>query len=290
MAEHAPRRALQQRERDAISIPERIAVLGDLSGHTVPLYRALEQLGVDLGAMRVPRDLTVVQLGDLVHRGPDGDEAVAFVDEMMGRNPTRWVQLLGNHEAQHVDGPGFGLCDCTAQTATTIRHWVRTGRAGLAFAAEVAEIGPVLISHAGLSAKHWRGLGAPAQPAAALVALEHLAHTDRLSAYAGGEMLGIHDGDPGVLWAEAGAELYAAWLGRHPPFSQVHGHSSAYHWDARRFSATMPEALQATTVLDVQARHLRVRIGGQLFVGIDPCFGRRRPSHDLTPLVLERRP
>src|SRR6266511_2602052 len=76
----------------------RIAVLGDLSGHLAPFVQALGELGVDVAAARVPDDLVVVQVGDLVHKGPDSDTIVALVDRLLDANPGRYLQLLVNHE------------------------------------------------------------------------------------------------------------------------------------------------------------------------------------------------
>lgn len=85
-----------------------VAVFGDLSGHLEPLLGALDELGVDLATACVPDGLVIVQVGDLVHHGPDGDSIVALVDRLLHQNPGRWAQLLGNHEAQHVAGHDVG--------------------------------------------------------------------------------------------------------------------------------------------------------------------------------------
>lgn len=96
----------------------RVALFGDLSGHTVPLYPALEALGVDVAADRIPEDLVVVQVGDLVHKGPDGDEAVALVDRMMLANPGRWVSSSGTTKRSISQGPVSGRVTATRRAST----------------------------------------------------------------------------------------------------------------------------------------------------------------------------
>lgn len=46
----------------------------------------------------------ICQVGDLIHKGPDSSAVVALVDQIIDSNPGRWVQLLGNHEAQYLSG------------------------------------------------------------------------------------------------------------------------------------------------------------------------------------------
>jgi hypothetical protein len=49
-----------------------LAVLGDLSGWAAPFFDALRLLGCDPATGSIPSHLLVVQVGDLVHKGPDG--------------------------------------------------------------------------------------------------------------------------------------------------------------------------------------------------------------------------
>ncbi len=74
----------------------RIAVLGDASGWLSPTLAALRGLGVqvDLDRFSWPDDLVVVHVGDLVHKGPDSDDLVAWVDAVMERVGDRWIQLV----------------------------------------------------------------------------------------------------------------------------------------------------------------------------------------------------
>ena len=61
-------------------------------------------LGADLDSGVVPEGLAIIQVGDLVHKGPDSGECFALADRFLVSSPGRWVQLVGNHEAQYLGG------------------------------------------------------------------------------------------------------------------------------------------------------------------------------------------
>lgn len=271
---------------------EVVAVFGDLSGHLPPFEDALKRLGVDPRTATMPEDLVVVQVGDLVHRGPDGDAIVGLVDRMIEANPHCWVQLLGNHETQHIDGPGYGECNCSLETADAIRRWARDGTARLAVGYWTDCYGPVLITHAGLTRDTWINLGSPKEVHDAAVRINQQFVDDRGAALAPGRMLEGFRGTglpPGVVWAAAGGELYASWSDRRPPFGQVHGHSSAYNWDTGKFTHDTPVRVPSGATLDAEKRHLQFSIAKRPFWGIDPSFGEATPSRPLHPLVLHKR-
>jgi hypothetical protein len=270
----------------------RAAILGDVGGHAGALSAALDALGGDLSTGTVPPDLTVIQVGDLIHKGPDSDGVVALVDRLVGAGPGGYVQLLGNHEASYLDGPVFGEWSVSAATAHTLRLWVRSDRARLAVPVASVEHGDLLVTHAGLTRWLWVELGKPPTAAGAADALNRLLHTDRKRAFAPGALLegdGFSRGQPGVVWSAAGSELYASWLGHRPPFGQVHGHSSAYDWDRERWADGTPEEVAHRAVLDRTRRHLTISMGGKTFVGIDPGFGASIPPTPLVPLLLTLR-
>lgn len=270
-----------------MSAVSRVALFGDLSGHTTPLYPALEALGIVLKTATIPGDLTVVQVGDLVHKGPGGDEAVALVDRMMSVNPGRWVQLMGNHEAQHLAGPAFGTCDCDIDAVETLRRWTKDRSVHLAAAVVSDEHGPLLVTHAGLSWSWWRRLGRPATPQAAAAELNgRLADPDqRASLFETGVMLAWDKGEAGVVWAEASRELYGSWLGHRPPFGQIHGHTSAYDWDRRQWRDEI-SGWHRDAAVDPDRRQSIVRLSGVTFFGIDPGFGESDPGRPIVPLCL----
>jgi len=72
------------------------------------------------------------------------------------------------------------------------------------------------------------------------------------------------------------------------PFGQIHGHLSAFRWNSNRWDHLAPTELRRTAMIDREARHLTVRIGGKPFTGIDPGLGPHSPR-GLVPLVLAGR-
>lgn len=84
----------------------RLAVIGDVGGHVDQLRWALDWLGTTDG--RLPPDLVVVQVGDLVDRGPDSVGVLDVVARLLTEQPEQWIQLVGNHEVQYLpDGTVF---------------------------------------------------------------------------------------------------------------------------------------------------------------------------------------
>ena len=109
----------------------RVAVIGDLAGHLDELRGELVRLGADASTLRLPDDLTVVQVGDLVHRGPDSDGVVALVDRYLREQPEHWVQLAGNHEGQYVrDASSTGPRPSATSRPSDWRGGGRPGRCG----------------------------------------------------------------------------------------------------------------------------------------------------------------
>lgn len=258
----------------------RYAVIGDVGGHLVDLRRELVRLGADPDTGRLPEDLTVIQVGDLVHRGPDSAGVVALVDRVLREQPDRWVQLVGNHETRYLDAPSFAWPErLDDRTVATLRSWWDERLFRVAAVVPLLDGGEALVTHAGLTSGFWRGvLGAPPtanQTAAALNALIG-AGSDEL--FRAGQLLlgGGPDPAAGPLWAVAATELVPSWLGAGSGFSQIHGHTSLYAWDDRRFQVR--EEIARRTTVDEQARHEVTKLGGTVIIGVDPCHGVRPAS------------
>ncbi len=253
----------------------RVAVIGDIGGHIDALRAELARLGVPRdGTGRLPPDLVVVQVGDLIHRGPDSAGVVALVDRHLSDNPDRWIQLVGNHEAFYLRRRQFSWSERVPRgTAAVLRRWWTTGRMRPAVAIR-AGTEDLLVSHAGLTRGFWHDvLGAPTDVAAAADAINALARGNGRALFRPGTMLGWRRPDHGAgpVWAAAGTEVAASWSGHQLPFSQVHGHSSAYHWESDSWH--LEAALRAAVVLDRTARHVVITLPGGRLVGVDPGHG-----------------
>ncbi|MFF5297357.1 metallophosphoesterase [Paractinoplanes globisporus] len=242
----------------------RIVLVGDVGGFPGELARVVGGGGHDL----------VIQVGDLVDRGPDSPGVLALVRERLERDRRGWVQLIGNHEWQYLDGEIFwpeplGEDDQGLLRAWWLREWVR-----VAAAVRAADGEEFLITHAGLGVEAWRQLG---EPVTATTAADLLNTRPR-------EVLGSYRGP---LWASAGSEVYESWLdeGTPMPFSQIHGHDQIVGFEGRTWRCG--ERVRQRAIVDWAARHTITRVsGGARFIGIDPRHG-RTGAPQWAPLVLD---
>ncbi len=250
----------------------RVAVVGDVGGHRRALRAELVRLGADPRTGRLPADLTVVQVGDLVHRGPDSEGVIGLVDGYLRHQPEQWLQLVGNHEAQYLRDPAFTWPQrLDAATADILRRWWGDGRMRVA-AAITGDGEDILVTHAGLTAAFWRAdLGAPGGARAAAAALNALVEVHDDVLFRPGQMLGGGRPAPraGPIWATARGELVSSWLGVAMPFSQIHGHSSVFDGAPRR------DAVTAITTVDPDSRHETSTLDGGRIIGVDPGHGTR---------------
>jgi hypothetical protein len=252
------------------------------------LRRCLAELGADTSSGTLPEDLVVVQVGNLVHKGPDSAAVVALVDRMLLGSPERWVQLIGNHEAQEgLGGPSFWPEALDEPTRRHLQRWVRSDQARLAVALDTVEYGPVLVTHAGLTRPKWEDIGHPDAPEAAASALNDELASDPERAFAPGEMLGLRPRlTVGVTWASP-RELLASWDMEQLPFSQIHGHANPRRWASGTWAPGVSRRTAARATLDAGRRHCDVEWpGGEHIVCLDPDYGAEAAPVPLVPLTV----
>ena len=249
----------------------RIAVIGDVGGHAIPLRHELARLGARPDGS-LPEDLIVVQVGDLIHRGPDSAAVVDMVDGYLRTQPAQWVQLIGNHEVNYLQPPVFAWPETLSRKHTRIlNRWWSSGTAAVAAAIETTTYESFLITHAGVTAEFWASiLGGPPTAAEAARRINDLAKADADKVFRAGAMLhGTTASDVGPLWADTATELVPGWADRQMPFSQIHGHSSITPW--RDQHAGVPRAgIEALVATDLAAKHEIVYLAGGRLIGIDP--------------------
>lgn len=248
----------------------RHVVIGDVGGHADPLRQVLRRLGIDPDTGSVPADLTVVQVGDLIHRGPESEAVVEVVDRLLRHGEGRWVQLVGNHGAQYLRHPAFQWRDwISSEAADTLRGWWATGDSKAAWVVPSAD-GDLLVTHAGLTEEFWRkDLDSPGTAVEAAERLNEMASHGDNALFRGGVMLtGRTNLRAGPLWAEVGREVLPSWDEVDMPFGQVHGHSSLYDWRAGRWRVGAEVAQR--TMLDRDAGHEVTWAHGAWVVGVDP--------------------
>jgi hypothetical protein len=243
----------------------RIAIIGDVGGCVDALVTALSTLTDD-------PDTVIVQVGDLIDRGPDSAGVLALVDQRIRGESGRWIQLVGNHEAQYLGGDTFWPQPLETDDALLLQAWWTKEWLRVAAAVRTSDGEEFLVTHAGLTVDAWHDLGEPVSAATA---------ADLLNTRP--EELIWHDRGP--LWAEAGPHVYESWLtaGRLAPFSQIHGHSTIVSYRERAWRCG--ERVRQRSIVDWEARHTTTRLGAGRFIGIDPKHGTTGASN-WSPLVL----
>lgn len=263
----------------------RVAVIGDVGGHFVEFVEMLIALGMDPRTGRLPDDLTVVQVGDLVHRGPDSP----LVDDMLSRSPDQWKQLIGNHEQLVVGPPVFAWNeDITLDAEEALQRWWDTGAMVPAAAIEQNDGQAWVATHAGVTSGFWNLIGTPSSATETATALNALSHEPDSLLWRSGCMLGSSRPavTAGPLWASASVELLRGWCGPESPampFNQVHGHSCEVN---PRTGAPWSGSTGRETRWDPFSRHTStLTAAGTRIVGIDPTHG-TAPVSPWKPLLL----
>lgn len=267
-----------------MDVPQ-VAFFGDVQGHLGAYRGGLEAVGVDTATAKIPPGLTVVQVGDLIHKGPDSEGVVALAARLLDENPTRYIQLIGNHEGQYLGGPVFWPDMIAEPSAIALAEWYVQRRCAVA-AAAVLDGEPTLITHGGLTPVKWAALGQPTDPHEVAAVLNEEFWTSPAEALMPGAMLRGEPGPPGVAWPEPVQELYLPWLSHgSAPFAQVHGHASPFAWHNGRWWRGVPRRLRNMMTVDSDARHTFCPVGGVEFVGIDTANGPADGDRDVVGFV-----
>jgi len=240
-----------------------VLIIGDVGGCARQLADAVDPVVGDDGTV-------VIQVGDLIDRGPDTSGVLAIVRDRMDGSD-RWIQLVGNHELQYLGGGRFWQDPIAAADAELLRSWWLRERVRIAAAVRTADGDELLVTHAGLTVDAWRTLGAPVTAATAAELLN--TRPD--------ELIWAPDGP---LWAESW-QVYESWLTAAvaAPFGQVHGHSSIVDFTARQWMCG--SRIRQRCSVDWLSRHTVTRICGSRFIGVDPRHGRLGAAQ-WAPLVL----
>lgn len=297
---------------------KRTAIFGDLSGHLAPFILALDSLGVRFDPLYIPEDLTIIQVGDLIHKGEDSNEIIALVDDVF-KSPYRsqWIQLAGNHELNHLPfGQKFWRCDCHPEAISLIQDWwerremvMAAGLRGGRNKYLVPNM-ETLITHAGLTfpffSRHLKA--ANVQEAVTSLWNEQKMNTSWL-ATAGIMMSGAPSPFAGPFWALSVGEVYETWIGNYAgienriaridrlgmplytenmPFNQIHGHSYPFNWERSEWYATVPKFFRKEMNAYQKSRVSRFRpdLASGAFLGIDPGFENTTPTVEKQPFLL----
>ena len=125
-----------------IPAPARVVAIGDIHGDFAALSRTLRTAGlIDDSDEWVGKDSVLVQLGDVLDRGPDEARCWSMLRRLMVEAPTqggRVVCLLGNHEIMNVCGHAGPFIHASAHEAFGPDR-LEAFRPGGALAAELAD-------------------------------------------------------------------------------------------------------------------------------------------------------
>lgn len=284
-----------------------IAVFGDTGGHAKVFFNSLKELGIDPYAATIPENLQVIHLGDLIHKGFSSDLLVETVDKLIRNNPGQWIQIVGNHELQHLDGVSFWRCSCKSETITLLRKLFSEGLIQIAYGADnikppVLEVSASprfhvgntswLFTHAGLSYNWWAKVG---KPESAVKTAERLNNYNFRAINTPGIIMNYFGKDAGPIWAVASEEVFPTWIQVEKffpaPFSQMHGHTNAFDFSRNAWYAGANRALKAyrqATKLNPETKASITDIGNQsLLVSIDPCYGTKAYGEKQPYVLLE---
>lgn len=277
-------------------------IFGDTGGHMKQLFASLREIGIDPRAGTIPEGIRVIHLGDLIHKGPHSSLLLETVDRLIRNNPGQWVQLLGNHEFQHIEGsPYFWRCKCSIEDIGIINDWFDEDLASATFALEsfsnlklevsarpsfsIPNSG-ILFSHASLSWDWWNAYGRLNDPVDLSNQL-NAASTWEITTP--GEMLGVQGRLPGPVWAIGNSEVFNSWKAHEEdsmPFMQFHGHTTSYQWTTGRWWRTDKEfrAFRNSTKLNPSTRAVITSLSDNLLVGVDPGYA-LKADNDKQPFV-----
>ena len=130
-----------------------ILIVPDIHATLAAFEDVLREHGLLPGSEPLRSDAIVIQLGDLVGKGSERDSCLDLVEELRGELGDRYIQLLGNHEWLENEN---GTPDSIWKQETDLQEKpVRCAGGPIAVAVEDQALGPVLITHAGLTAENW---------------------------------------------------------------------------------------------------------------------------------------
>lgn len=206
-------------------------VFGDVGGYADRFEAGLQQAGWNPETNQLPEGVDFVQVGDLVHKGPDSSRVLDISIGLSQTQREKWHQLIGNHELMYLTSRqvAFWKDRITPKDAGRLMDAYTDGffKSAYAFADENGE--EYLITHAGLTYHNWLTLGKPNAFEAA-DAINKMNLSDLT--VPGLMMTGRQNFYASPIWAEAVHEVYYSWVlsPDAPPFNQIHGHTSPIKW------------------------------------------------------------
>lgn len=278
----------------------RVFVFGDTGGHFPQLSRALQNVvGWDFHTKKLPEDVLVIHCGDIIHKGPSSEYALEMIDDIMTANPGQWIQLLGNHELQYVDGgEKFWPWPIRMNGQLILDKWVKNGQVRMAYALPefqsfvnlevsakpkiVVPDKPILFTHSGVTWAFWKQFGFEED---AVKLAEAINKAPVAVSGRSGVMLNRR-AIVGPAWAHVASEVWESWRSHDMPFIQVHGHTNAYDFEKNRWWGNTPMAFRKSSKNNPETRCVVVPVGGSLQIGIDPGYEKLATQFEQSSLQI----
>lgn len=290
------------------------AVFGDVHAHITPMTNTLGLLGWNPQTLVIPKNLTIIQVGDLIHKGKETNQIIALVDGIMERNNDdpecgTWIQLMGNHESQYFNGAAkFWRNECSPESAATLRRWLDDGRMLFSYLIPQDDAKPYMLSHGGVN-PFWYYRAEPLfhavqsgsktteailqqarvnrTPENFVEWLNSMYGTPHFVARPGTMLRGGISRKAGPVWAESVREVYVQWRDGDVPFHQIHGHATPFAWGNKDFYPTTPDIIRRELeVFPQERRTLWKNLDGSEFHCIDNGFDEIANLEYMRPLVL----
>ena len=242
-----------------MSHTRRVVVLGDVRGHRKPFLGQLRALGVTIAPPRIPDDLTIIQIGDLIgiHANPS-EHILRMVDALRRACPDQWLQLYGANEARFV--PGGANFRYKIQKNRDIDHihqrliseWWQTPTTGVAAVIASDAMAPTLVTHAGITS-HIQSRLNTTDPYVIASHLNRAARNQEPYVFVAGDLLNNHDQNPGPLFATP-QELWDSWASTPLPFDQMVGYIPPYHFERGTWFHNPEEIDQTNATVHLEQR------------------------------------
>lgn len=267
----------------------KVAIFGDIGGQAELFEQGLIDIGCDPKSGYVPEGMTVIQVGDLIDRGPDSDGAFEIARSMLLSE--RYIQLVGNHEAQHLGGPKFitpgSKSELSGPKIRALKDLRKKGylHMGVGIVTEYFDNDDnyykdeYLITHGGLGVRFWqRYLAGETDLEKMVGSLNGLGSR----AYDAGGLLGYRKSIAGPCWPLIWDEVMAEWIQYHwttnkvMPWHQVFGHGSIVYWygpNEGKYKSIHPDFVDNVSVINKESRISAVSYEGKHFYQVDPGYG-----------------
>lgn len=270
----------------------RVVIFNATRGHRKALFGQLHALGVKTSVGRIPEDLTIVQIGDLIGAYPKASEdLIREVENLRQHSPGQWIQLMGKVEAGYHPAGSFhrpeaaiktGQRDINYRHQQTVLNWWRERKyAGVAAVIASDTMAPTLITHSGVhkALHNHYGTDDPYQVAAHL---NEEAFRCTPWMFGAGHAHNNFDTAPGPIWATP-FELWTGWETQPLPYDQIVGGFRPYHFTKKKWWAhpQLIDSTHATVLEDRRMTYWRHPHSPHGIAHIDDALGAKSPPSQL---------